>query len=377
MLSLLLMVALLVVAAAAVLPSISFEIRRDREQELIHRGVQYSRAIRSYYKKFGRYPTRIEELESSNNLRFLRKRYKDPITGQDFKLLHFGEVKMAFNAPLAGASNLNGTASINNPAGFGSQPQPGGVPAGGSFGGPRSGGVGSGPGPDGAEVGALVDGGDRHQLACLWGMHHPAGAYVHAHVAEAFPEDEIARLELVAIDPASRPVLRGCRVRQHDAGGAVGELREAGAVERTGAEGAVAIGPAELLQGSLDRSGGGGQWRWGGRGWGGGRSDPYRGSGGRGRRRGGRGRRCNGDGGDERHHVRLHGVRGLGGECSDRPRRRWDHRTWRMRGRRRHDAQQTVSQKREARARQASPPHRELAPFGRDPGNFKLQTGRS
>jgi type II secretory pathway pseudopilin PulG len=139
LLSLLLMVALLVVAAAAVLPSISFEIKRDREQELIHRGVQYSRAIRSYYKKFGRYPTRIEELESSNNLRFLRKRYKDPITGKDFKLLHFGEVKMAFSAPLAGASNLTATTSINNPGGFGSQPQPGGVPAGGSFGGPPAG----------------------------------------------------------------------------------------------------------------------------------------------------------------------------------------------------------------------------------------------
>jgi type II secretory pathway pseudopilin PulG len=139
MLSLLLMVALLVVAAAAVLPSISFEIKRDREQELIHRGVQYSRAIRSYYKKFGRYPTRIEELESTNNLRFLRKRYKDPITGQDFKLLHFGEVKMAFGAPLAGASNLTATTSLNNPGGFGSQPQPGGPRMGGSFGGPPAG----------------------------------------------------------------------------------------------------------------------------------------------------------------------------------------------------------------------------------------------
>src|SRR5437588_2677656 len=127
LLTLLLMMVALVIAAAAVLPSISFEIRRDREEELIHRGVQYSRAIRSYYKKFGRYPTRIEELESSNNLRFLRKRYKDPITGQDFKLLHFGEVKMSFSPPLAGASNLNGTASLNNPAGFGSQPQAGGV----------------------------------------------------------------------------------------------------------------------------------------------------------------------------------------------------------------------------------------------------------
>jgi type II secretory pathway pseudopilin PulG len=157
LLSLLLIVALLVVAAAAVLPSISFEIKRDREQELIHRGVQYSRAIRSYYKKFGRYPTRIEELESTNNLRFLRKRYKDPITGQDFKLLHFGEVKMAFNAPLAGASNINGTPSLNNPAGFGSQPQPGGVPAGGSFAGPPTGFAAAAKDPSVPDSGSATD----------------------------------------------------------------------------------------------------------------------------------------------------------------------------------------------------------------------------
>ena len=59
-----------------------FEIKRDREEEMIHRGVQYSRAIRAYYKKFGRYPTKIEDLENTNNLRFLRKRYKDPLNGQ-------------------------------------------------------------------------------------------------------------------------------------------------------------------------------------------------------------------------------------------------------------------------------------------------------
>src|SRR6202163_726397 len=95
MLSLLLAMALLVIAAAAILPSITFNIRRDREEEMIHRGVQYSRAIRAYYKKFGRYPTKLEDLESTNNMRFLRKRYKAPITRQDFKLLHFGEVRLA------------------------------------------------------------------------------------------------------------------------------------------------------------------------------------------------------------------------------------------------------------------------------------------
>jgi type II secretory pathway pseudopilin PulG len=138
LLTLLLMVALLIVAAAAVLPPISFEIRRDREEELIHRGVQYSRAIRTYYKKFGRYPTRIEELESTNNLRFLRKRYKDPITGKDFKLLHFGEVKLTFSGGVGGASNLNpaggsplgGISPLNAQGALGS---PSGAPAAGTL----------------------------------------------------------------------------------------------------------------------------------------------------------------------------------------------------------------------------------------------------
>ncbi len=73
---------------------LNFQIQRDREEEMIHRGVQYSRAIKKYFKKFGRYPTSLNDLENTNNLRFLRKRYKDPITGKDFKLLHYSEVQM-------------------------------------------------------------------------------------------------------------------------------------------------------------------------------------------------------------------------------------------------------------------------------------------
>src|SRR6202140_3821092 len=92
LLTLLLVMALMMIFAGAIVPSITFDIKRDREEEMIHRGVQYSRAIRAYYKKFGRYPTKLEDLESTNNQRFLRKRYKDPINkNQDFRLLHFGE----------------------------------------------------------------------------------------------------------------------------------------------------------------------------------------------------------------------------------------------------------------------------------------------
>ena len=104
LLMLMLVVTLLAIAAAAIVPTMAFQIRRDREEELIHRGVQYSRAIRRYVKKFGRYPTRLEELENTNNLRFLRRQYKDPISGKDFKLLHLGEVRVNFGAGVAGAT---------------------------------------------------------------------------------------------------------------------------------------------------------------------------------------------------------------------------------------------------------------------------------
>jgi len=114
LLTLLLVVALLIIAMAVIVPTIAFEIKRDREEELIHRGVQYARAIRAYYKKFGRYPTKIEDLENTNNLRFLRKRYKDPITGKDFKLLHFGEVKLTFSAGIGGGS-IPGANPIGSP----------------------------------------------------------------------------------------------------------------------------------------------------------------------------------------------------------------------------------------------------------------------
>ena len=103
MLTLLLAMALMAIFAATIVPSIAFDIKRDREEEMIHRGVQYSRAIRAYYKKFGRYPMKLEDLENTNNLRFLRKRYKDPLNCKkskcaDFKLLHFGEVQMTLSA---------------------------------------------------------------------------------------------------------------------------------------------------------------------------------------------------------------------------------------------------------------------------------------
>src|ERR1700682_902980 len=101
LITLMLALALIAIGLLTVLPEIGQQIRRDREEELRHRGTSYMRAIQHFYKKFGRYPSRIEELENTNNFRFLRKRYKDPInhdpqTGaeRDFKFLHAIDINL-------------------------------------------------------------------------------------------------------------------------------------------------------------------------------------------------------------------------------------------------------------------------------------------
>jgi type II secretory pathway pseudopilin PulG len=111
LLTLILAVALSAIFALTWVQKVEFQIKRDREEELIHRGVQYSRAVRRYFKKFRRYPTRIEELENTNNLRFLRKRYKDPITGKDFKPLRITDVQMSFNS--GGVNGLTPVSQMN------------------------------------------------------------------------------------------------------------------------------------------------------------------------------------------------------------------------------------------------------------------------
>ncbi|MFZ1159871.1 MAG: hypothetical protein WAO10_18950, partial [Candidatus Sulfotelmatobacter sp.] len=103
LLGLLLMVSVLMIAAAVVAPNLAFQIKRDREEELVHRGVQYTRAIRSYAKRTGRYPVRAEDLLGGPDQRFIRKLYKDPMTGRDFKFLHLDDVQ-------PGPANLNSSA---------------------------------------------------------------------------------------------------------------------------------------------------------------------------------------------------------------------------------------------------------------------------
>jgi type II secretory pathway pseudopilin PulG len=89
-----LMVALLVMSLAVAVPIVRKEIQRDQEVETMHRGQQYVRALQLYYRQFHSYPTNIDVLEDSNQLRFLRRRYADPLTGKDdWQPIYFGQNK--------------------------------------------------------------------------------------------------------------------------------------------------------------------------------------------------------------------------------------------------------------------------------------------
>src|SRR5271157_922011 len=139
LLAILFMMAMMVIAALAVAPAFVQQAKRDREEEMIHRGTEYARAIRKYYKRFGRYPANLEQLENTNQIRFLRQRYKDPLAkdGQ-WKLLHYGDIATIISAnalglpggqlPLGGAAGggLNSPSGGNSAApGVQLPPQPG------------------------------------------------------------------------------------------------------------------------------------------------------------------------------------------------------------------------------------------------------------
>ena len=78
------LVATMFIVATAATPNILTQGRREKEAEMIWRGEQYERAIGMYYRKFGKYPTKVEDLTNlTNGVRFLRHAYTDPMNKDD------------------------------------------------------------------------------------------------------------------------------------------------------------------------------------------------------------------------------------------------------------------------------------------------------
>jgi hypothetical protein len=84
-----LMAAAIAITLYTQIPRVAFQSQRQKEQLLIERGEQYKRAIQLFVRANNRYPSKMEDLENFNNRRFLRHKYKDPVTGKDeWRLIH-------------------------------------------------------------------------------------------------------------------------------------------------------------------------------------------------------------------------------------------------------------------------------------------------
>jgi len=111
LISVMLLMTLMIIAMSIEIPRIAQQVKREKEEELVRRGKAYAMAVKRFYHKTGTYPNSIQQLENTNNLRFLRKRYKDPITGEDeWHLVHVGEAQVKIPPPTGlPGSGLSGT----------------------------------------------------------------------------------------------------------------------------------------------------------------------------------------------------------------------------------------------------------------------------
>jgi type II secretory pathway pseudopilin PulG len=148
-------IAIMSIMMGVAVQTVEFQMRREREAELIFRGQQYVEAIRLYRLRYGRYPMRLKEIWEANP-RVVRKKWKDPITDSyDWGLIFLGQ---------EGGQVGGGGAAGGRQPGLPNQPVPTTTPGAG-VGGPAGGGLPGGSGRDqgGEKVGPIVG---VHSISC-------------------------------------------------------------------------------------------------------------------------------------------------------------------------------------------------------------------
>jgi type II secretory pathway pseudopilin PulG len=150
MVALLIAMSIMSVMLSVAMPVWHQMTQREKEAELIFRGLQYARAIGLFQRRAGPgvLPPTLDVLVEQ---RFLRRKYKDPITGEDFLPLVAGQA-----VP-------------------GSTPTPGATAPGGGGGGSGTG-TGGGRGAPSTPVGAQLPSGSQQGPPSAFGPPRPAGA---------------------------------------------------------------------------------------------------------------------------------------------------------------------------------------------------------
>ena len=114
MAALLVGLSVMAVLMSAALPVWSHYAKREREEELIWRGQQYARAIGLFQRKYANtFPPNVDLLVEQ---KFLRKKYKDPITNDDFQLIPAtGGTTGAVQPPRGGQQGALGRQALPQP----------------------------------------------------------------------------------------------------------------------------------------------------------------------------------------------------------------------------------------------------------------------
>lgn len=100
----LVMVTLVTLVLGVVIQPMRTTATRTKEQQLIYRGEHIAMGIRRYYFKYGRFPTKLEDLIEGEP-RFIRKLYEDPMSKEgDWTLVYFDPSNMKQVRELQGNS---------------------------------------------------------------------------------------------------------------------------------------------------------------------------------------------------------------------------------------------------------------------------------
>jgi type II secretory pathway pseudopilin PulG len=148
MAALLIAMSVMAIMMTVVMPVWKQAAQREKEEELVFRGKQYVHAIGLFQRKFANaYPPNVDVLVEQ---RFLRKKFKDPITNDDFVPLGAGQAPAGVGQQQPGppGRGAQGTAARTPSPATTTAQQPGGAgrgstsPAGSSTPGGIAGGVG-------------------------------------------------------------------------------------------------------------------------------------------------------------------------------------------------------------------------------------------
>jgi type II secretory pathway pseudopilin PulG len=121
MAALLVAISIMAVILTVAMPVWKHANQREKETELVFRGMQYVHAIGMFQRKYANaYPPNIDVLVEQ---RFLRKKFKDPITNDDFVIIPVGQ-GLPGTAPQTGAQRGGATTTGRGAGGAGGSTSP-------------------------------------------------------------------------------------------------------------------------------------------------------------------------------------------------------------------------------------------------------------